>query len=126
MALGVNVQFQPSQAQKIILMTMLVIVVAAFVERYSGATQETATVPEIFVGAFVGTALLLFLSYFMPEFAVGLAVVTMLAMIIAKGQPFWDAINKIFPKPAATPATPNAPTPGSNTASISPQKPLNG
>jgi hypothetical protein len=84
-----------SQSQRLILTFMTVIVAAAFVERYSGKIKQTATVPQIFIGAFVATALLILLSYALPEFAVGLAATAMVAMLITKGQPFWDAINHV-------------------------------
>ena len=93
-----------SKDQKLILMMMSVVVVAAFVERYSGV-KETATVEQIIVGAFIATALLLLLSYVNSEFAVGLAVVAALTMVVAKGQPFWDAIGKVTGK-GPTPITP--------------------
>lgn len=97
-------------AQKLILVFMVVIVAAAFVERYSGKSQQTATVVQIFIGAFVGAALLILISYVLPEFAVGLAATAMLTMLIAKGQPFWDAINAVLgKKPAAVPASPTSP-----------------
>lgn len=106
----VGVNFKESNAQKLILISMTVVIVAAFVERYSG-TKETATIPQIFIGAFVATALLLLLSYVLPEFAVGLAITTMVAMVITKGQPFWDAINKVFKNttPVTAPSAPSSP-----------------
>lgn len=106
----VGVNFKESNAQKLILISMTMVIVAAFVERYSG-TKETATIPQIFIGAFVATALLLLLSYVLPEFAVGLAVTAMVSMIVSKGQPFWDALNKVFKNPTTpiTPSTPESP-----------------
>ena len=98
-----NLQFQQSDSQKVVIMAMTVIVVAALVERYSGKVKETATVPDIFIGAFIGTLILLLLSYILPEFAVGLAVIAAVTMIVSKGAPFWDAINSIFKHPANSP-----------------------
>lgn len=95
MAFGLNIQARnASQAQNLILVCVTVIVVAAFVERYAGV-NETASVPQIVIGAFVVTALLILLSFILPEFAVGLAVTAMVAMILTKGQPFWDAISNL-------------------------------
>src|SRR5215831_5953034 len=99
---------QLSHDQKVILMCMTVVVVAAFVERYSGV-KETASVEEIIVGVFIATSLLLLLSYVQSEFAVGLAVITALTMVVAKGKPFWDAVGKVTGKPQATPKTPQSP-----------------
>lgn len=101
---------QLSHDQKLILVSMTVVVVAAFVERYSGV-QETASVEEIIVGVFIATSLLLLLSYVESQFAVGLAVITALTMVIAKGKPFWDAIGKVTGKPQATPKSPLSPIP---------------
>lgn len=98
------------KSQKLILVAITVIVIAAFVERYSGV-KETASVPQIFIGAFVAGSILLLLSYFAPEFAVGLAVVAMVGMIIGRGQPFWDAINAVVGTSKSTPKTPATPTP---------------
>lgn len=96
MALGISINASDqSQAQRLILTFITVVVAAAFVERYSGKVQQTASVPQIFIGAFVAAALLILLSYALPEFAVGLAGTAMVAMLISKGQPFWDAINHV-------------------------------
>lgn len=113
---------QLSQDQKIIFVCMTVVVVAVFVERYSGEKQ-TASVEEIIVGVFIATSLLLLLSYVESQFAVGLAVITAITMIVAKGQPFWDAIAKVTGKPKATPAFPQSPISNtvSSTGTYSPQ-----
>lgn len=89
-------------------MCITIIVIAALVERYSGV-QETASVPQIFVGAFVAGSILMALSYVLPEFSVGLAAVATVTMVVSKGQPFWDAINKVFKKSSATPNPPTSP-----------------
>lgn len=100
---------QLSKDQQIIFVCMIVVVIAAFVERYSGV-QETASAEEIIAGAFVATALLLLLSYVESAFAVGLAVITAIAMVIAKGKPFWDAISMVTGKNVqAAPSPPTAP-----------------
>lgn len=102
-AISINASDQ-SQAQRLILTFITVTVAAAFVERYSGKVQQTASVPQIFIGAFVAVALLILLSYVLPEFAVGLAATAMITMLLTKGQPFWDAINHVV----GTTATSNA------------------
>lgn len=111
MAGPISVNFQQSDSQKLIFVAMTVVVVAAFVERYSGV-KETATVPQIFIGAFVATAILLMLSYFIPQFAVGLAVTAAVGMIVSKGEPFWSAINAVVKAPnnVPQPKTPTAPS----------------
>lgn len=106
MAAGVNLQFNTGESQKIILVAMTVVVMVAIVEKFKDNSIQNSLI-QIFVGAFVATTLLLLLSYVMPEFAVGLAAVAAVSMVLTNGQPFWDAINTVVgQKPKAAPALP--------------------
>jgi hypothetical protein len=92
--------------QKVIFTSITVVVVAAIIEHFaaaSGTPAATTTIPHILLGAFIATALLILLSYILPEFAEGIAGIAALGMIITKGEPFWAALNNIL---------------GSNTGSI--------
>lgn len=109
---GVNLQFQKSQSQDIILVCIVVIISSSLVEKYSGDTAVTTSTATIFIGAFVAGLLLILLSYVLPEFAVGLAAVAVVTVLVSKGQPFWTALDKLIPNSATANANASV-TPGS-------------
>lgn len=114
-----NLNFTANDSQKIILISMVTVAVVTIVEQI--ATNNQTQLPlmsvaeRVAVGAFIATAILLLFSYVLPEFAVGLAVVTAVTVVLTKGQPFWDAINAVVGKPNTLTAQP-PPLPLNNNA----------
>lgn len=93
-------------SQTIIVMALVTTGGIAAVKNIAGV-ENVAPIPTILIGVFVGGALLLALSYFLPEFASGLAVVALLTTALTQNAtPFWSAIAK-----AVGSATPVAQTP---------------
>lgn len=105
-----------NDAQKVIVITMTITVMVALIENlHNGPSLASPTAPgragitsgttqaevkangvsnaSIIVGGFVSGALLLGMSYFLPEFASGLSMVAMLATVLDRGKPFWDIIG---------------------------------
>ena len=83
--------------QETIIVCITGTVIVAIVEYYSGDKNITETPGKIFVGGFIAGGLLLGLGYLLPAYAAGLALVGLVATILVKGNPFWTAINNLFP-----------------------------
>lgn len=114
---GPRFSFQ-SDAQKIIIVSLSITVIVALIENAHNDPKTASPVnpPRIIVGGFVSGAILLGMSYFVPEFASGLAIVAMLTTILEKGKPFWDIIGSLtgHPLPDTGPKTPS----GGSTPSV--------
>ncbi len=81
-------------AQTIIVMALVSTGVVASIKNIAGA-PNVAPIQTILVGVFIGGALLLAISYVLPEFASGLAVVALLTTVLTQNAtPFWTAIAK--------------------------------
>lgn len=119
-----SLNFTVSQSQKIILVAMTTVAVVTVVETIATNPQTQLPIASVFtrvaVGGFVATSLLLLLSYVLPEFAVGLAVVTAVGVVLTRGQPFWDAVNVVVGKPSLVPQSPLNPNQFTATGSFSP------
>jgi len=118
---GVRLSFS-QDAQKIIVVALSITVIVALVENAhmadSDKTKKDAVPPStIIVGGFVSGAILLGMSYFLPEFASGFAIVAMLSTLLERGKPFWDIIGSLTGTKIPTVEKPG-PTP-----SQSPQRP---
>jgi hypothetical protein len=110
--LGLNFSFT-NDAQKIIIVSMTITGIVSLVEHLATPTtpntpaNTSLSVGSIMVGTFVATGLLLGMSYFLPEFASGLAIVAMTATLFDRGKPFWDIVSKVVgnsaPAPSAVP-----------------------
>lgn len=92
-----------TQPQKIIVIAMVTTGLVSLIEHVAqDGTPVAAGQPgragmaEIVVGTFVSTALLLGMSYFLPEFAGGLAVVALATTVLERGKPFWDVVGGAF------------------------------
>lgn len=90
----VNLNFAEGDAQTLILVLMVIMVVTVTVEHLNGAQGATDYVTE-WVAAAIATALLLAISYVLPEFAVGLALVAVVTVVFTKGQVFWNAVSNL-------------------------------
>lgn len=86
-----------SDAQEFILVMMTVTGTIAVVEKLAGVSQSAQSVGyiNIFVGVGVATLLLELLSYALPQFASGLAILAVLTMIVTKGAPFWNIVGTV-------------------------------
>jgi hypothetical protein len=78
-----------------ILVAMTITVVVATVETVADTHQHGISVAKIFVGGFLATGMLLGLSYFLPEFAGGLAVVAMVTTLVDRGKTFSELVTKV-------------------------------
>lgn len=123
MASVIGLDVATSDAQKTILVMMSIVVVAVTVEKLSqsNAQAQATGYAKTFVAAAVATLLLEGLSYVLPEFAIGLAIVAVTSVVISKGQPFWSAVAKVTGGNSATPPIPtggktNTTTPQPNTS----------
>lgn len=95
-----------AQPQKIILIAVITTGMVSLIEHTAGAKApapgakpvKTASVATILVGTFVSGALLLGLSYFLPEFAGGLALVMLVTTIFERGTPFWTVVGQVTGK----------------------------
>ena len=105
----VNVNFASTDAQKLILILMVVLVVAVTVEKLGGAKSSGSFV-STFVGAFILGLMLEAISYILPEFAVGIALVAVVSVLLSKGQAFWEDIGTATSgKKATNPLPPPVP-----------------
>jgi hypothetical protein len=88
--------------QKIILIATVSTGLVSLIEHTAGeknptaAAAKQATVASIMVGTFMSGALLLGLSYFLPEFAGGLAIVMLVTTVFERGKPFWDVVSQVL------------------------------
>lgn len=112
-----------NDAQTVILITMTITGLVSVIENIH-AVDKSKTIPiiRIVVGTFVSGALLLAMSYAVPEFASGLSIVAMTATILDRGKPFWESVSQVTMAPAVQnsllpprtgsdyPATVNPPT----------------
>jgi hypothetical protein len=112
MASPVNLDFATSDAQKVVLIIMVVIMVAVTVEKLAGAKGVTTSYVHLWIAGIIALMLLEGLSYVLPEFAVGLAFTAMITVLLTQGEPFWSAISKVTgsSKPAISSSTPTTPT----------------
>lgn len=113
---GTRLSFS-NDSQKLILVAMTITVIVALVENaHKDSTKDKSYTPPstIIIGGFVSGAILLGLSYFIPEFASGLAIVAMVATVLEKGNPFWNIVLNLTGTPLPKTGTNNPPniTPG--------------
>ncbi len=111
--------------QKIILISMVTAGLVSIIENAAGpnltnvpanqvasVTQQWskthASIPTILVSTFLAGAILLAMSYFLPEFAGGLAVIALVVTIFERGKPFWDIVTTLSggTPPSSLPPTP--------------------
>jgi hypothetical protein len=100
-------------AQKIIVVSMTMAMVITLVERFDQIVKGNAavsSVPQIVIGTFIAGSLLLGMSYFVPEFAGGLAVVVIVVAAFEKGKPFWDVVTTATGGNKSAGSTPSVPT----------------
>lgn len=81
-------------AQRSIIIMMVALMIVTMIEN---AVEPKPAVPNIgiILGTFVAGAILLMFSYFVPNFAVGLAAIALVATIFTRGRVFWDAISRV-------------------------------
>jgi hypothetical protein len=91
----VGLDVASNDSQKFILIMMTITAAAVVTEKLAGSSEVSASYIQIFIGLMVATMLLEAISYVIPEFASGLAVVAMITVIFTKGQIFWSAIAKV-------------------------------
>ena len=121
-----------TDAQKVIVVSMTIVVVVALIEQaHSPAGKKDnsqGSFGSIIVGGFISGGLLLGMSYFLPEFASGLAITAMLVTILEKGKPFWDIAQSVTKNPSpiapSQTATPTSQS-GSSQAQLIPSAPTN-
>ena len=114
---------QPENAQKLIIVGLVITASVTIIEIVGGNivatgpavgplqpgqtrpnTKVTGNVGQVLVGSFVAGVLLLGMSYFLPEFATGLAVVTMTATVFSRGAIFWALVTKVTGAQSSTPS----------------------
>lgn len=100
---------RPANTQKLILIAMTIAGGVTLIEEVGASAipgdkaPTNASVGSIVIGTFVAGALLLGMSYFIPEFASGLAIVVMTSTVFTRGKVFWDLITLVTGgKPAAS------------------------
>lgn len=107
-----SVNFAATDAQKMILIFMVIMVVAVTIEKLANKSGATITggYVDIFVATFIITLILEGLSYILPEFAVGIAGVAVITVIFTKGEVFWGAVSTAVKNPTGTPTPTPTPT----------------
>jgi len=83
-----------------IIVAMTITVIVATVEAVVDKKQKHPSIAKIFVGGFIAGGILLGMSYFLPEFAGGLAVVAMVTTLVDRGQTLSDIVTKVTGKGA--------------------------
>jgi hypothetical protein len=68
---------------------------AGLTAKTADATSGTTRTADTVLGYFVATTLLLMLSYFLPKFAIGLALIALTSTILVRGAPFWTIIASL-------------------------------
>lgn len=99
-----------TDSQKLILVSLTATGIVSLIEEVSGK-QKSGSAATIIVGTFVSGAILLGMSYFVPEFASGLAIIVLAVTVLEKGKPFWDVVAGAV----GHPITPNITSPISDT-----------
>lgn len=94
-----------TDSQKLILVSLTATGIVSLIEEVSGKQKGNAG--TIIVGTFVSGAILLGMSYFVPEFASGLAIIVLAVTVLEKGKPFWDVVGGAV----GHPITPNVTSP---------------
>lgn len=114
---GLGVSFT-NDSQKIIVIALVITSAVAIIELIANpptdigpnAPAHAPTVQSILVGVFIAGAILLAMSYFLPEFASGLALVAMTATVFERGKPFWLTVSSLTTPAPVAPAAPPAST----------------
>jgi hypothetical protein len=102
-----------NQSQKVIVLCLTATVLVAVIEtvhdnKTGSATSVGDEIAHTLVGGFVAGALLLGMSYFLPEFASGLAIVALAATILDRGTSLGSTLTTITGK-KSTSTTPTNP-----------------
>lgn len=99
-----------NDAQKVIVIAMTITVMVSLIENANAKNKSVTSGPgRIIIGGFIASTLLLGASYFLPEFASGLAIVAMVATVLDRGQPFWEVVTKVTSRNPPAVVPPKAP-----------------